>query len=121
MKIFVISGLMGCGKTTISHLFDKNKTIVLHIDDFYRKSGFHREKVLGKIILEVENIKNNYKNIDKSIIIEGFMNKNDLEKCHSLGWHVFISDFSIEESLSVRKDLKLTKEEYKKLLDENKF
>ena len=129
MKVVVITGLMGCGKTTLSKFFDKESTIIFHTDEYYRKCGFHREKVLDKIIEDVNKIKENYRyniynenNEEKMIIIEGFLNKNDIEKCHKeLNWYVFVSDFTIEESLSVRRDLKLTPNEYKELLENNKF
>lgn len=76
MKVVVITGLMGCGKTTLSKFFDKEKTIILHTDDYYKKCGFHRERVLDKIIEDVNKIKENYKynnsyyNDEKMIIIE---------------------------------------------------
>ena len=129
MKVVVITGLMGCGKTTLSKFFDKEKTIILHTDDYYRKCGFHRERILDKIIEDVNKIKENYRyniynenNEEKMIIIEGFLNKNDIEKCHNeLHWCVFVSDFTVEESLSIRRDLRLTSDEYIELLDKNKF
>lgn len=129
MKVVVITGLMGCGKTTLSKFFDKESTIIFHTDEYYRKCGFHREKVLDKIIEDVNKIKENYKHDiynknykEKMIIIEGFLNKNDIDKCHNeLHWYVFVSNFTVEESLSIRRDLRLTPDEYRELLDKNEF